>query len=87
MAGYSYRPEVMESDMSDGNLSPSAPPRRITRAQALGRGGRNLSGSGSGSPPRYEAVMAAEPQPRGRNFTESLAHAGTLVIYSTEQRW
>lgn len=74
------RPQVMESEMSEmsepeeGSLSPSAPLRRSSQHTALR----------SRSPPRYDAVLAQDPQAREaasmvnrrRGFTESMAHAG-----------
>lgn len=71
--------EIAESELSGGSLTPTAPPRNRTRS-----GG--LMGSNSGSPPRYDAVVAADSQARrvavevqqdrGRNFQNSMAHAG-----------
>ena len=68
-------PEVMESEMSD--YSPTAP-RKSQHTP--------LVSSRSGSPPRYDAVLAQDPQARetaaqvrrggGRGFTESMARAG-----------
>ena len=71
------RPEVMESEMSEGSFSPSAPPRRASQNSALR----------SRSPPRYDSVMAqdqavSEMNRAGRvgrrGFTESISHAGEL---------
>ena len=63
-----------ETELGEGNLHPSAPPRLSQRSSLRSR---------SGSPPRYDAVLANDPQARemasqvrGRGFQESLAHAG-----------
>lgn len=75
MAAFHHN-EVMESEMSDSAMSPSAPPRYPDLHDALR----------SRSPPRYDAVLAedsmardsaAEARSRGnRGLTNSLAHAG-----------
>lgn len=69
-------PEVMESELSD--YSPTAPPRKSQHT--------SLVRSRPGSPPRYDAVLAQDPQARevaaqvrragGRGFTDSVARAG-----------
>ncbi len=75
MEAYQRAPEVMESEMSEGegSFSPSAPPRRSSS-----------TGLRTRSPPRYDAVLAVDPQAREaasafrgrRAFGESLGHAG-----------
>ena len=65
---------VEESELG-GGLPPSAPPRRPSQLSTLR--------SRSGSPPRYDAVLANDPKARqvaaevrNRGFQESMAHAG-----------
>ena len=68
--------EIVESEFSD---VPSAPPRDLMYSGELVR-------SGSGSPPRYDAVFR-DPQARRKGFrsrglTSSMARAGNCLCLS-----
>lgn len=65
----------MESEFSDASFSPTAPPRNP-----------HYPSLRTSSPPRYDAVLAQDPQARQmaadvrrRGLTESLSRAGSLL--------
>ncbi len=70
---------VEENEVSEESFSPTAPPRASQQTSLR---------SGSGSPPRYDSVLANDPKARqvaaqvraGRTLQGSLARAGEFHI-------